>query len=619
MGIFGLAFVSCMAMGASLYNANVDASAEVAGSDIFTETKCQISNDGERMLLVTGIKDVSLIYELGYEINNEEYEAKNTDTAETDTYYESLTLGSVTKTANEFIEGAQGLLVWEIDYDSTIAYSVKAYAYVGELNDNDQLIAPDQNPRTYATAKNNFNVFEVKFEYEDGEEIATKSVNYGAKVTAPEAPEKDGFVFKGWYNGAEEFDFVNTKITSATTITAKYVEMVNYTVEVLAAKYNRDSGTAGNYYVDMNTLSYVDKTSEYATLFGLDSNNQLKAEAGTVVSLVEKVATLQGAVKVNAESVLSATVAEDGLTKLTVKLDFDETALGFKLSNMRMYEYNWDNVTFELTYMDGICGLLINTSNVNNGKSLEIDIDDITMADYAGVNLKYKEKSAAGSTKLSLFDDTNTESAQKQILTVNANAYVDATTNLGASFSTIATITKIRLQYLTTAEKHIFIGGIEKINFKKETITYSVANGNLADIATPIGNGTVSTSNFHFAGNGNDLTTGALVVSYTDNKITANHQVGFIFDLGGIKLSDYKTVKITYQAVNAGGGGALVYCDGIELVSLYGGAQVVDIKALAEAKGLPSFNKLEISPQSWVGTDNYILYIASIELVLNDA
>ena len=42
----------------------------------------------------------------------------------------------------------------------------------------------------------------------NGETSAEISVNYGAKAEAPKAPEKEGYVFVGWKNSANEvFDF----------------------------------------------------------------------------------------------------------------------------------------------------------------------------------------------------------------------------------------------------------------------------------------------------------------------------------------------------------------------------------------------------------------------------
>lgn len=54
----------------------------------------------------------------------------------------------------------------------------------------------------------------------DGE-TTTQIVEYNTAAVEPTAPTKDGYVFKGWYNGDTEFDFT-TPITSDLTLTSKW-------------------------------------------------------------------------------------------------------------------------------------------------------------------------------------------------------------------------------------------------------------------------------------------------------------------------------------------------------------------------------------------------------------
>lgn len=76
---------------------------------------------------------------------------------------------------------------------------------------------------------------------------ATATVDVGGKATQPEAPERDGYVFDGWYKEAactNEFSF-DTQITSDLEIFAKWEESAGDTVKVTFS-YNYEG--AGNYY-----------------------------------------------------------------------------------------------------------------------------------------------------------------------------------------------------------------------------------------------------------------------------------------------------------------------------------------------------------------------------------
>jgi len=68
------------------------------------------------------------------------------------------------------------------------------------------------------TAKWKVNSYTVTFE---ADETTTQSVNYGEKVTKPENPEKEGYIFLGWYIGDKEYDFT-TVVKSDLTLTAKW-------------------------------------------------------------------------------------------------------------------------------------------------------------------------------------------------------------------------------------------------------------------------------------------------------------------------------------------------------------------------------------------------------------
>lgn len=80
--------------------------------------------------------------------------------------------------------------------------------------------------------------FVVTFTTGTDEVIKSQTIKEGALVTKPTNPKRTGYVFAGWYNGDNRFDF-KTKITSDIELTAKWeVEKPKYTV-----KFDSDGGS----------------------------------------------------------------------------------------------------------------------------------------------------------------------------------------------------------------------------------------------------------------------------------------------------------------------------------------------------------------------------------------
>lgn len=622
LGVCSLAFVSCLSVGVAL-SAPVEV-AEAEEPSIFTETKIQISNNTDKMLVVTGITDVSVVYEVGYKINGATYVAGEGETAETYKYYQGLTLGGVTKTASQFIDGAEGLLIWEVNYNPTVTYSVVPYAYVGTLQ-GDQLIAPENPVATLGNEKANFNVMSVKFVDEEGEEIETVSVNYGATVGEITAPEKDGYTFKGWYVDGVEYNF-ETKVTSDMEITAVYTAPANYTVRVMAAQYAKEDISGG--YRILGAKTYVDKTSEYASVFGLDENGQAKAMVDSTVDLTSAIAALKGA-KLNAtDSNVSGIVAEDGSLELTVYLDFDEEVLGFKLSDVTLGVWQLETLTFTLKYFDGVCGMAIESPLTGGwGKQVEIKFSELVVNDYATIKLNYYELDPTN-PKAYIYDGEGTEGAENSITAKTmVNSYGKYAIDLVA-LATADTISgvKIKIGKSNTASWSCFITGIEKKAYLKENVTYSVANGNIMDIATPIGGVELSTATQTFGDYGRME---ALYYNYSGADVTGDHQIGIIFNLN-VKVSDYERITIVYWCLNnhnttdgytGNGNNTNFWLNGVAYPDDYagsrgGGVQTVDLIQLAKDKNKSTISTFELQINAKNPTPSGTLYIAYIEFVL---
>ncbi|MBR4420112.1 MAG: InlB B-repeat-containing protein, partial [Clostridia bacterium] len=423
---------------------------------------------------------------------------------------------------------------------------------------------------------------------------------------------KAGYTFGGWYTSSDFSGSAITEIGASDlgnkTFYAKWnLGMANYNVKVLVAQY--DSKSVSGYYFP-NNLTYVDRTAEFASLLGLDENNQGQGETGSVIDLTSLIAGLRGA-KLNAGSIVSGTISADGSLELIVKLDVDEEALGFKLSDVSTGQYGWTNTLFTLSYVDGVCGLLV-SGVTNNVKEIAINLDSVNVSDYAVYSLVIYDKGYTKGNKWlvnDLVENWNPEVDQaKKYATTDNSEYVKYSLNVISEFSNEKVINKIRLVMAQKDVEHtVFIKGIEKAAWKKETVTYSIANGNLVGISTPIAGSLATVDNYDFATGAQP----ALHYSYEGEAITADHQAGVIFDLGAIKVSDYKTIKINLKVSTT----YVYYIDGAYVG--YGGANntTIDIKAIAESKNITAFSKFEVGygRNSTIPAD---MYVASIELEL---
>ena len=82
------------------------------------------------------------------------------------------------------------------------------------------------------TAKWTKNVYSVKIK--DGDTVISDlSVSHGEKVIEPETPEKEGYIFDGWYLGDEEWSFDEDVVTESLEIKAKW-SAIMYSVKFMS-------------------------------------------------------------------------------------------------------------------------------------------------------------------------------------------------------------------------------------------------------------------------------------------------------------------------------------------------------------------------------------------------
>ena len=87
-------------------------------------------------------------------------------------------------------------------------------------------------------------MYVVTFKNSDGTTLSTQNVKYNDKVTLPEEPNKEAtaqyeYIFEGWYNGENKWDFANNKVTGDLILKAKYTEETR----VYVVTFKNEDGT----------------------------------------------------------------------------------------------------------------------------------------------------------------------------------------------------------------------------------------------------------------------------------------------------------------------------------------------------------------------------------------
>ena len=139
----------------------------------------------------------------------------------------------------------------------------------------------------------NVNYFTIRFDSNDGTEITELQVESGEKLSRPENPVKEHYVFGGWYNGDAEWVFETDTVEKDMTLTAKWTPEVysvtfkNYDGTELATE-NVSYGSLPQYSVTPEKLGnaqysyvfarWVDENGKTVDLANIDRNIILTAE-----------------------------------------------------------------------------------------------------------------------------------------------------------------------------------------------------------------------------------------------------------------------------------------------------------------------------------------------------
>ena len=110
------------------------------------------------------------------------------------------------------------------------------------------------------TAKWVINTYTVSFNSDGGSTVEEITVNHGEKVTAPEAPTKDGYAFAGWYVGDIAYDF-NKAVTADVALTAKW-NAIEYTISYVLNGGTNADGAVTTFTVKSDEITLLAPTRE---------------------------------------------------------------------------------------------------------------------------------------------------------------------------------------------------------------------------------------------------------------------------------------------------------------------------------------------------------------------
>lgn len=115
----------------------------------------------------------------------------------------------------------------QFDFKTGITSDLTLYAYWSSNSGSSSggggsYVPPMTEPTSYT----------VSFDSVGGSPVDSQTINKSDRVARPENPEKDGYVFAGWYMSREysqEFDFYNTNISGDTVLYARWVDATDTT------------------------------------------------------------------------------------------------------------------------------------------------------------------------------------------------------------------------------------------------------------------------------------------------------------------------------------------------------------------------------------------------------
>ncbi len=101
--------------------------------------------------------------------------------------------------------------------------------------------------------------FTVSFDNVGGADMPEIKVDANGKIEKPQDPERPGYSFDGWYNGAEEWDFENDTVSANTQLKAEWT-VVTYNITINLGNGSIDGSIPADFTVESGDISIPNPT-----------------------------------------------------------------------------------------------------------------------------------------------------------------------------------------------------------------------------------------------------------------------------------------------------------------------------------------------------------------------
>ena len=206
----------------------------------------------------------------------------------------------------------------------------------------------------------------IRFDSNDGTEITELQVKSGEKLSRPENPVKEHYVFGGWYNGDAEWVFETDTVEKDMTLTAKWTPEVysvtfkNYDGTELAKEnvsygslpqYSATPEKPGNAQYSYAFARWVDENGQTVDLANIDKNIILTAEFAETLNKYK--VTFK-----NGDEVLKEAQVEYGTTPTAPETNPTKAADAQYTYTFKGWDKNITAVTGEVVYNAEFTGTL---------------------------------------------------------------------------------------------------------------------------------------------------------------------------------------------------------------------------------------------------------------------